>query len=131
MRVMIGLSITIVLLLLIAGVSIFRPIPIVEESEALQVEGYVTDIYSGASFDIVFKITGSDKKYYINRGLERGLEMDILKAKLLGKKVLFKYPKHWTPLDWNESSMHISKVETKNEIIFNELKGAERVPARD
>ena len=33
-----------------------------------------------------------------------------------------KYPKYWTPLDWNNSVRHISKVEFDEEIIFNELK---------
>jgi len=33
-----------------------------------------------------------------------------------------KYPKYWTPLDWNDKIKHISKVEFNNEILFNELK---------
>jgi hypothetical protein len=112
----------------VAAISIFRPVPIVEEHKALQDEGYVTDIFATSNYDIFFKITDSDKVYYINRGLERGLHLDTLKAKLLGKKVILKYPKYWTPLDWDDDHKHISKVETCDEIIFNEFRGAKRIP---
>lgn len=32
------------------------------------------------------------------------------------------YPKYWTPLDWNNKTIHLSKVEIGTEILFNELK---------
>ncbi|NRB64696.1 MAG: hypothetical protein HRU40_16990, partial [Saprospiraceae bacterium] len=45
-----------------------------------------------------------------------------LRKKLIGNAIIVKYPKYWTPLDWNNSIRHISKVEFKDEVIFNELK---------
>ena len=57
------------------------------------------------------------------RGLEAGLVLDDLKAKLIGHEVVIKYPKYWTPLDWNNSIRHLSKLEFKDEVIFDELKG--------
>lgn len=101
---------------------IARPVPIVSEDKAIIQEGIVSDIYEGGVKDIVFKLENNNDIFYINRGLERGLEITSLKEELIGKEVIFKYPKHWTPLDWDNSSKHISKVETKNEVIFNEFK---------
>lgn len=106
----------------ILAVVTLRPIPIVSEDEALVVTGKVSDIYETGIKDITIRLEENDCIYYINRGLERGIEMGEFKQKLIGKEVELKYPKYWTPLDWNNKVKHISKVELNGEVIFNELK---------
>ena len=44
-----------------------------------------------------------------------------LENKLIGQVVTMKYPKYWTPLDWNNSIRHISKLEFRDKVLFNEL----------
>lgn len=117
-----GILITSSLILLITAILIFRPVPIVSENEALSESGIVTDIYEGGENDIVFLLDNTDRRFYINRGLEVGLEINRLKEKLVGHEVVFKYPKYWTPLDWDNKISHLSKVEYKGVVIFNELK---------
>ncbi len=107
---------------LIIAVLVFRPVPIVSESKAISETGTVTEIYSNKGNDIIFILEGSKRKFYINRGLEYGLKLNDLKEKLIGNSIVIKYPKYWTPLDWNNRIRHISKVENKDEVIFNELK---------
>ena len=119
------MKITLVSLILIVSiitVLIFRPVPIVSESKAISEIGIVKEIYSNKGNDVIFIMLNTDRKFYINRGLENGLELNNLKEKLIGNSIVIKYPKYWTPLDWNNSIRHTSKVEFKNEIIFNELK---------
>lgn len=111
-----------ILIVSIIAVLIFRPVPIVSESKAISEIGIVKEIYSNKGKDVIFVMLNTDRKFYINRGLENGLELNNLKEKLIGNSIVMKYPKYWTPLDWNNSIRHISKVEFKNEIIFNELK---------
>ena len=111
-----------ILIVSIIAVLIFRPVPIVSESKAISEIGIVKEIYSNKGNDVIFVMLNTDRKFYINRGLENGLELNNLKEKLIGNSIVIKYPKYWTPLDWNNSIRHISKVEFKNEIIFNELK---------
>lgn len=111
-----------ILIVSIIAVLIFRPVPIVSESKAISEIGIVKEIYSNKGNDVIFIMLNTDRKFYINRGLENGLELNNLKEKLIGNSIVIKYPKYWTPLDWNNSIRHISKVEFKNEIIFNELK---------
>lgn len=98
-----------------------RPVPLVTEEEALSEKGIVEDISEGGENDIVFSLKNSDQTFYVNRGLEKGLEINNLKEKLVGKRVTIKYPKHWTPLDWDNSIKHLSKVESSDKVIFNEL----------
>ena len=111
-----------ILIVLIIAVLIFRPVPIVSESKAISEIGIVKEIYSNKGNDVIFIMLNTDRKFYINRGLENGLELNNLKEKLIGNSIVMKYPKYWTPLDWNNSIKHLSKVKFKNEIIFNELK---------
>lgn len=101
---------------------IFTPVPIVSEDKAIVEVAVVTDIYEGGVKDVVFKTNKNLPRFYINRGLENGLDLQSLREKLLGQSVVFKYPKYWTPLDWNNTVRHVSKVEFNNEVIFNELK---------
>lgn len=115
--------ITIGSLLLIVVILIFRPVPIVSEEKAIAEQGIVTDVYvlSGGN-DIVFRLKDTKRRFYINRGTERGLNPETLKEKLTGQEVVLKYPKYWTPLDWNNSVKHLAKVEFGEEVIFNELR---------
>jgi hypothetical protein len=104
---------------LTVGILVFRPVPIPNEKDCLIVQGSVIEINEAGVKDIVFTITGQDKTFYINRGLERGLELQKLRAELIDKEVTIKYPKYWTPL--GNSSKHISKVESAGRTIFTEL----------
>ncbi len=106
---------------LIAAILIFRPVPIVAEHKLIAETGIVSDIYEGGENDVVFRMKNIERKFYINRGLESGLEINSLKEKLLGNIIIVKYPKYWTPLDWNNKIKHISKVQFQNEVIFSEV----------
>ncbi len=110
------------LIILIIAVLIFRPVPIVSEERTISESGILTEIYSNKGNDVIFVMENTERRFYINRGLENGLELNNLKEKLIGNPIVVKYPKYWTPLDWNNSVRHISKVEFNNEIVFNELK---------
>ena len=110
------------LIILIIAVLIFRPVPIVSENKTISESGIVTEIYSNKGNDVIFVMENTERRFYINRGLENGLELNNLKEKLIGNSIVVKYPKYWTPLDWNNSVRHISKVEFNDEILFNELK---------
>lgn len=75
----------------------------------------IVKITKGSSFDIVFHDDGTDF-YYINRGLERGLILDSLNAKVLNKRVTLHLPK----LIYGTSE-HIAQLAIDDEIIFTEF----------
>lgn len=86
-------------ILIIIAVLILRPVPIISEDEAITEELIVSKIYTNKENDIFFIMKNTPRKFYINRGIEKGLELNNLKEKLIGKTIIVKYPEYWTPLD--------------------------------
>lgn len=97
--------------LIIKSCVISNPKP--EECEVVEVK--ITKITEGSSYDIVFHDDGTDY-YYINRGLEQGLNLDSLNAKVLNKTVTLYLPK--MPFGTSE---HIARMVLGDEIIFTEF----------
>ncbi len=107
--------------LLVFSYFVFRPVPIVSEEKALVISGIVRDVFSAGTQDIVFELQEDDRLFYINHGSDRGLDIEQLQKLLIGNRVVLKYPKYWTPLDWKGEVRHVSKLEFGNQILFNEL----------
>ena len=76
----------------------------------------VTEITEGGIKDIVFYYNDSDF-YYINRGLENGLNLDSLNAKVLNKTVTL----HLAKLIGGATSEHIAQLALGDEIIYTEF----------
>jgi len=109
------------LIALITLVLCMRPVPILAEKDCLVLKGTVTKIYEGGVKDVVIELSGQKQKFYVNRGLQRGLNLTELQSKLTGSEIVLKYPDHWTPLDPGKSIIHISKIEHGGKTVFNEL----------
>ena len=75
----------------------------------------ITKITEGSTYDIVFHDTGTDY-YYINRGLEQGLNLETLNAKVLNKTVTLHLPKLLFG-----TSEHIAQMAIGDDIIFTEF----------
>ena len=79
-------------LLLVVSALIFRPVPIVTEDEAITETGVVANIFSNQGNDIIFRLAKTKRRFYINRGLEHGLELNALKDQLVGNNHRCKTP---------------------------------------
>ncbi len=110
----VGAFIAISVLLIIFALVAIGPVD-TSRSNCKQVEGVVEQISDATSYDIVFKLKGDDAIYYVNRGLERGLELNNLKAELEGKKV-----KIWHAKTGYLEGGHITQVEAGEKIIYTE-----------
>jgi len=75
----------------------------------------ITEISERPGFDIVFNESSKDN-FYINRGLENGLNLDSLNANILNKTVTLHLPKLFYG-----TSNHIAQLAIDNEIIFTEF----------
>jgi hypothetical protein len=98
-----------------------RPIPVIPEGECKVTSGIVTEIFEGGEKDIVFHLQGDARDFYINRGLEKGLDLMELKKNLKGNEVTFKYPEHWTPLDPTQRMVHLVKIEFHGKTLYAEI----------
>ena len=78
----------------------------------------IISISKSTANDIVFSDYQGDH-YYINRGLERGLNLDTLHVKVLNKTVTLHLPKI---LGGIATSEYIAQIAVGDDIIFSELK---------
>jgi len=86
-----------------------------QPEECKIVDVTIKKITEGSSYDIVFHDDGTDY-YYINRGLQQGLNLDSLNAKVLNKTVTLHLPKMLFG-----TSEHIAQMAFGDEIIFTEF----------
>ena len=87
--------------------------PKVVDCEIIEIT--VSKIKEGPSFDIVFYDNNAEF-YYINRGLEQGLNLDALNAKVLNKTVTLHLPK----MIYGTSN-HIAQLMLGEDIIYSEF----------
>src|SRR5688572_27572289 len=79
--------IILIVIVVSTGVLVFRPVPIPDEEDCLLTKGLVSQIYESGDKDISFRLHGREKIFYINRGLEQGLNLSKLKADLLNNEI--------------------------------------------
>jgi len=119
MKKSVYINIGIITMLLIACVLVLKSCiiqnPKPEACEVINLK--VAKINEGGVKDIVFYNEASEY-YYINRGLEQGLNLDSLKTKVLNKTVTL----HLAKVLGGVSSKHISQLALDNEIIYTEFK---------
>jgi len=98
-----------------------RPVPVPNRSNTKHIEAEVAEIYQGeGENDIVVKLIGQDGSFYINRGLEKNLEIKDLQSELLGEQIELVYISHWTPLT-KDMPRHIAEISKKGEIFYSEF----------
>jgi hypothetical protein len=86
-----------------------------EDCETLTTK--VVKITEGPSFDIVLH-NEEGERYYINRGLEQGLNLDSLNTEVLNKTVTLHLA---NIIGGSVTSSHISQLAINDKIIFTEF----------
>ena len=91
---------------------IYDPIP----SGCKKVTAKIIELRAGPTYDIQFKAENG-ATFYINRGLESGLNLDSLNAKVLNKTVTLHLP-----IMIYGPSKHVAQLATEEQIIYTEFK---------
>ena len=81
----------------------------------VEVKTTITNIKEGSTFDIVF--FDSSDRYYINRGVEKGLNLDSLNTKVLNKTVTL----HLAKIIGNVTTEHIVQLVVEEDTIYSEF----------
>jgi hypothetical protein len=108
--------------ILIATVAILRPVPIPDDlSECLEETITISNIVHAENQDItIFQANGS-RMFYINHGMDYGLDSLINEERLRGAQLKVLYPRYWTPLDWNNNHKHATSIIHGSDTLFNEI----------
>jgi hypothetical protein len=69
----------------------FRHVPNEGKEKSMIEYGIVTDMYEAGVKDLVLKLNGRARAYYLDQGLAQGMDLRELKNKLLHKQVTVKY----------------------------------------
>lgn len=99
-----------------------RPLPKASLSNCIKYSDVVSEVSKGdGEGDIVVKLKNSNNYYYINRAIDYGYSVEVLKEKLVGKKIELLAISHWTPLDPASKTKHIAEIKTDGVLIYSEL----------
>ncbi len=100
----------------------FVPIPKATFENCEKITGQVTEIFEGGGeSDIVIFLKGDKNYYYINRGLERDLNLETLQSQIFNNEITLHFVKHWSPLDPKNHTRHIARLNFDGKLIYNEI----------
>ncbi len=113
----------IVVVILAVVVLSLRPMPEANLGNCSNYKGTIADVKNGAGEgDIVFELENDKNSYYINRGIDAGLKIDLLKSTLVGRQADILAIRHWTPLDPLSRNKHIASLTCNGSLIYSEFK---------
>ena len=101
---------------------IFRPVPNASPENTIKTNGTIEEVSIARDADLVIKLRGDDRLYYIDEGLKDGRSLTTLQGELSGKSVEIHYVKFWTPLDPLSKLKHISKVNVDQTRLYPTIK---------
>ena len=86
-----------------------------DKNESLIVTGIVDDLYEAGVKDLVFKLKDDSNIYYINRDLENGFDLELIKTDLLGERITI-----WHSNSRSIETYHILQFKYQDSIYYTE-----------
>ena len=59
--------------------------------------------------------------FYINRGVEQGIDVDDWHRRLSGKRIGLTVIRHWTPLDWKGRGRPVAELRLDDDVVFTRM----------
>jgi hypothetical protein len=111
-----GIGITLSILFILYLLLIVKIGPInYDKNESLIVTGIVDDLYEAGVKDLVFKLKDDSNIYYINRALENGFDLDLIKTDLLGERITI-----WHSNSRSIETYHMLQFKYQDSIYYTE-----------
>ena len=106
----------------LAGLLALRPVnsPTPENCEVIHGVAKAVEPGTGDG-DFVVHLANDDARYYINRGIERGLELRDLQESLEGQEITLAYVRHWSTLNLAGHNRHIARISVDGQEIYSEM----------
>ena len=117
-------------IIILVGLSIFtfasvvlRPVPRPLPQNCFEITGKVVWVGSPCCEDVVLRLAGDAHDYRINRGLERGVDVAVLRQLLEGREVTFDVIRHrWTPIDPSGRLQSLAGIRVDGLTIFSAMR---------
>ncbi len=113
---------SIFIMLLVVLALVFRPVPNPSPENTIKANGTIEEVSMAGNDDLIIKLRGDDRLYYIDEGLKHGRSLSSIQDELSGKTVEIHYVKYWTPLDPLSRLKHISKVDFNQTTLYPVIK---------
>ncbi|MBD2101670.1 hypothetical protein [Leptolyngbya sp. FACHB-261] len=98
----------------------FVPRPTVENTDVIS--GRVSRVKNGGVNDVVITLEGDNRIYYINRGLERGVDLNRFAQQLEGEQIeLHVIQLMWSPLDPSRRVAPVGRVTLGQKVLFTDF----------
>ncbi len=118
-RVSLSLSMAIISLVFISAIFLAMiPVANPTSENTEWVLGKVEAITEGGTHDVIIKLTNDTHHYYINRGLEKGLQFGDLQPKLEGSEISLRYIKHWSLLNPSGKVRPVAELSQEGQTLF-------------
>ncbi|MDP3467767.1 MAG: hypothetical protein Q8S11_05500 [Daejeonella sp.] len=100
----------------------FRPIP-VSRDNSIVINTTIDKVSEGSEDNIILKLNNASGIFYINHGLQKGLNLDTLQKELLSREVTVLYLKSgffsgFSPV---KSTRYITELKLGDKVIYSEL----------
>lgn len=99
----------------------FKPVTTVKSDDCVLISGKIISIQEGSSNDIQIRLENDSHYYYINRGLEKGINLEQLSSKVLNKTVTLYCPNRWTIVNPDGIVPHISRMDKGTSVVYTEF----------
>jgi hypothetical protein len=116
------IGIGLLLILLALGFLMVNAVPTITEENTETLIGVVKRVYEPCCQDVVVEVAGENRVFYINRGMEEGIDPAAWNGQLKGKEVTLVFvPHNWNPLDPSGRMTTIAEIRQGDETLFSRL----------
>lgn len=117
-----GLTTAFASLVLAACVLVVSIVPRPTANNTDVISGRVTNVHNGGVNDVVITLEGDSRIYYINRGLERGIDFDRFAQQLKGEHIeLHVIQMMWSPLNPSRRVAPVGRVTLGQKVLFTDF----------
>lgn len=98
-----------------------RPVPAAAVYNVTTITGKIVKVTkAGGPGDVMLELKNDDRTFYLNRGTENGLTIDMFKKNLLFRQATLDFVEHWTPLDPTAEKVSVARVAVSGQTIWQQ-----------
>lgn len=98
-----------------------RPVPAAAVQNVKSISGKIIKVSEdGGPGDIMIRLKNDRRTYYLNRGMDQKLTLEMFKNNLLYRQATLDFVNHWTPLDPISSKISVARVSVSGQTYWQQ-----------